>query len=146
MTNHYELLYIVSGNYTEDELLPIKEKIRELIEKADGKITLEDNLGKKKLTYPIKKTTQGYYLLYEFDLETVALKKLNHVLLLTGEIIRHLITKKSLTAPSMVEITQEQVATEKIKKQEEKVEKKDKIKLEDLDKKLDEILDSDVGL
>lgn len=149
MINHYELLYIVSANYAEDELGLVKDKVKELIVKAGGEIKAEDNLGKKKLAYPIKKATQGGYLLYEFDLEGGALKKLNNDLKLSNEVLRHLITKKSAAAKSLVEITQEKVEAEKSKKTEEikgKEEKKEKIKLEDLDQKLDEILDSDVGL
>ena len=145
MSNHYELLYIISGNYAEDELAPLKEKIKKIIEKNSGAITAEDNLGKKKLVYPIKKVNQGYYLIFEFDLEGAALKKLNNDLKLDNDVVRHLIVKKSIFSPSMVEITKEKSNAEKAKS-EEKDKKKDKIKLEDLDKKLDEILDSDVGL
>jgi ribosomal protein S6 len=57
MTNHYELLYLVPASYTEEELLPIKDNVAELIKKFGGRITLEDSLGKKKLAvYPIKTT------------------------------------------------------------------------------------------
>ena len=152
MTNHYELLYIVPANYTEDELGPLKETVKTLITKAGGTITLEDNLGKKKLVYPIKKAHNGYYLLYEFDLDGKALLKLNTDLKLTSEILRHLIVKQSAFAPNMIELTKENAKKEereaqkkpKEKKKEEKVDSR--IKLEELDKKLDEILDSDIEL
>jgi ribosomal protein S6 len=64
MTNHYELLYLVPANYTEEELVPIKEKVKELIKKFKGEVTFEDTIGKKKLAYPVAKNTQGYYLLF----------------------------------------------------------------------------------
>lgn len=153
MTNHYELLYLAAANYTEEELLPIKKKIKDTIGKFEGEITLEDSLGKKKFAYPINNNHQGYYLIYEFDLDGDKLKELNQDIKLTDEILRHLIVKKKLQTPSMLKTTEE-----RIKKAEEKISspvaekisakkaeaEKDKIKLEDLDERLDEILEGDI--
>jgi small subunit ribosomal protein S6 len=152
MINHYELLYLVGATYTEEELSPIKEKIKSMIEKFQGEITLEDNLGKKKLAYPVKKNHQGYYLLYEFDLEGSNLKDLNQNIKLANEILRHVIVKKKLKTPSLLKATKEKLETEeKVAKEEKETAKekriqndKDKIKLEDLDEKLDQILDGDI--
>ena len=84
MQNHYELLYLISGAYTEEELATIKEKVKNLIAKFEGQITFEDSFGKKKLAYPIKKAFHGYYLLYEFDLDGERLKDLSNGLKLMG--------------------------------------------------------------
>ncbi len=152
MINHYELLYLVPATYTEDELAPVKEKIKKIIEKFKGEITLEDSLGKKKLSYPIKKNHQGYYLLYEFDLPGEELKGLNQNLKLTNEILRHIIVKKKLKTPSLLKATKDKLeAEEKVSEEkketarEKKIQNdKEKVKLEDLDKKLDQILDGDI--
>jgi len=153
MTNHYELLYLVGANYTEEELTPIKEKIKELIKKIAGEITLEDNLGKKKLAYPISGNYQGYYLLYEFNLAGEKLKELNKNLKLTNEILRHIVVKKKLETPSLLKTTAEKLKTAEKKMKEIKTEaeketkaevEKGKIKLEDLDQRLDEILEGDI--
>jgi len=153
MTNHYELLYLVGANYTEEELVPIKEKIKETIKKLGGEITLEDSLGKKKLAYPIQTNYQGYYLLYEFDLSGEKLKELDKNLKLTNEILRHILVKKKLETPSLLKTTAEKLKTtekkmKEIKTEPEKAPKaetdKGKIKLEDLDQRLDEILEGDI--
>lgn len=156
MINHYELLYLVGANYTEEELVPLKEKVKQLVKKFEGEITLEDSLGKKKLAYPINKDNQGHYLLYEFDLDGEKLKDLDKELKLTNEVMRHIIVKRKLKTPSLLKTTAEKIKkeekkealekTEPIKDTEKKQEKdnKSKIKLEDLDKKLDEILDGDI--
>ena len=60
---HYELLYIVSNKYSEEELEPIKNKVNKIIEENGGKITFSEDWGKKKLCYPIKHFSYGYYLL-----------------------------------------------------------------------------------
>jgi len=158
MTEHYELLYLVPMSYTTDELKPIVEKVAALIKENDGTITKDDNLGKQKLAYPIKHLSHGYYLLYEFDLPKANLQKLNHALSLSHEVLRFLITKKKIKTEA--EIKAEKVLQEKLaKKKEKEIEKfkaekeevkekpkketgKEKISLEDLDKKLDEILDT----
>ena len=144
--NHYELLYLISATYSDEELIPIKEKIKELIEKHLGKITLEDNLGKKKLAYPIRQAHHGYYLIYEFDLEPEKKKELDRDIRLTPEVLRHQIITKKLFTPSMVEITEQKAKKEKEREKEAEKKKidKDKIKLEDLDQKLDEILEGDI--
>jgi small subunit ribosomal protein S6 len=146
MTKHYELLYLVPATYTDDELLPVKEKVKDLLKKFGGEITMEDSLGKKKLAYPIKKNFQGYYLLYEFDLEGSKLAELNKNLGMTNELLRHTIVTKNFKTPTIAQITEARAEKEESKAAEEKKEesKKDKIKLEDLDQRLDEILEGNI--
>ena len=50
---NYELLYIVSNQYTEDELKTIKDKVNTLLQKYGGVLGFTEFLGKKKLAYPI---------------------------------------------------------------------------------------------
>ncbi|OGY49537.1 MAG: 30S ribosomal protein S6 [Candidatus Buchananbacteria bacterium RIFCSPHIGHO2_02_FULL_45_11b] len=147
MTNHYELLYLVSAAYPEEDLAAIKEKVKDLIKKFEGQITFEDSFGKKKLAYPVKKAFHGYYLLYEFDLEGEKLKDLNNNLKLANEILRHIVVSKKpqsaqqraekKMAAKAVQIAETQVVEDKEKD-------KGKIKLEDLDQRLDEILGGDI--
>jgi len=146
LMNHYELLYLISASYSEDELTPLKETVKQLVEKHGGKINFEDSLGKKKLAYPINNIRNGYYLVYEFDIEPSNIVNLDRDLTLTAEVVRHQIVSKKLKSPTMVKITEEKIKKEKveIEKKEKAQADKEKIKLEDLDKKLDEILDGDL--
>ncbi|OGY43918.1 MAG: 30S ribosomal protein S6 [Candidatus Buchananbacteria bacterium RIFCSPHIGHO2_01_FULL_39_14] len=144
--NHYELLYLIPASFTEDELAPIQEKVKELLGRFQGEITLEENLGKKKLAYPIKHNHQGYYLLYEFDLPGENLKQLDRSLRLTQDILRHIIVKTPKIKPkpvSFLRTPREKLET-KIKTSESKEGEHEKIRLEDLDQKLDEILERDI--
>lgn len=156
---HYEMLYIVPISYSVDELKPVIDKIAKLIKEQDGEITLEDDLGKLKLAYPIKQQSHGHYQLFEFDLPKNNLKKLNDALSLANEILRFLIVKKKIkTAKQLAKekklqdklAKKKEQAIEEIKaakeepKEKPKEEKtKKKVSLEDLDKKLDEILDTE---
>jgi ribosomal protein S6 len=145
-------------SYTSEELKPIVEKVASLIKENNGAITKDDNLGKQKLAYTIKTFSHGYYLLYEFDLPKANLHKLNRALSLANEVLRFLIIKKKIK--SETDIKQEKALQERLAKNKEKeIEKmradkeevkekpkkessKEKVSLEDLDKKLDEILDT----
>lgn len=164
MTTHYELLYIITSKLTEEETEPINKQVLDLIEKNEGKITLQENYGKKKLAYPIKHHHNGYYRLFEFDLEPDKLGELEKKFMLTNEILRHQIFKKKLKTEEEIKKERELISKieekkEKAKEKEmeqeqaaaptattpadEKAPAKEKMKLEDLDKKLDEILGGD---
>jgi small subunit ribosomal protein S6 len=157
MTEHYELLYIIPAKYTAEEILPIIDRITAAIKDNGGEITRDDNLGKLKLAYPIKQTYQGYYILNEFDLKPLNLKKLDDTVKLDTDVLRHMIVKKKIKTTKEIEeerSAQERLLKEKeqeIKKDEEESkkeapvkEKEKKVSLEELDKKLDEILKDDI--
>ncbi|MDD5109959.1 MAG: 30S ribosomal protein S6 [Patescibacteria group bacterium] len=142
-TNRYELTYIVPTKYAEDELGGVIAQVRELVAKHGGKVTFEDNLGKKRLAYPIKQATIGYYLMAHFDLDPANLKALNRDLRLSSDVLRHLVAKRSevvhKVAPAPVTTAATQ-ATQEVRKQEEQ----SQAKLADLDRKLDELLTKDI--
>ncbi|PIV52167.1 30S ribosomal protein S6 [Candidatus Falkowbacteria bacterium CG_4_10_14_0_2_um_filter_36_22] len=152
--SHYELLYIISNEYTEKELNPIIEKVKNLIKDNEGNITYGEEWGKKRLAYPIKNSNFGYYNLLEFDLEGKKLSKIDRLLTMMKEVLRHqIVIKKKKTA---LEINKEKIISEKIaakkiaeektneeKENKEKTKNTDKINLDDLDKKLDKILNTD---
>ncbi|MFA5128979.1 MAG: 30S ribosomal protein S6 [Patescibacteria group bacterium] len=143
---HYELLFIIPGKYTEEEMEAISGKINETVKKYGGEITSTDNLGSKKLAYPIADVQVGNYLVIEFNSEAEKIKELEGELKLTQEVLRFSITLKKLK-------TQEDIEAEKIRKEkmvqkqkaeEVKAEPAPKVSLEELDKKLGEILEGDI--
>jgi len=160
--SHYELLYILSGDHTIDEAPKLADKIKSIVSDSGAKITYEEDLGKKKLAYPIKRNYHGYYELLEFNLEADKVGALNNVLRLMPEVIRHqIVNKKEKTLEELAaekksreaaetrkteELKKELEATEEVRKEEPKPreDKKSKLSLEDLDKKLDEILDDTI--
>ncbi|MBU1864723.1 MAG: 30S ribosomal protein S6, partial [Candidatus Omnitrophica bacterium] len=152
---HYEMLFIIPNKYTDNEAVEIASKIKTIVSENGGEITHEANWGKKKLAYPIDRNHHGYYNLIEFDAEREKLAKIDRLLRMMSEVLRHQIVRKKLktikeieeekkiaekiAAKSMEKIEAEE-KEEKAKKQDEKPEKK--VDLEDLDEKLDKILDT----
>lgn len=100
----YELLYIIPNKYSEDEAKKIHSKILELAKKNGFEVTNEENLGSKKLAYPIKHAYYGYYFLIHFKLaEKANLVSFNQKLGIMPEVLRSQIVKyKEL--PQKVEI------------------------------------------
>lgn len=163
---HYELLYLISNKFSEEEIKPIAEKVNNLIINNQGKIAQGVNLGKKRLAYPIKGFRFGYYILVEFDMPGVNLINVDHALRMMSEILRQQIVLKELKTEE--QINQDKKIAEKIAARSMKEEKlarekvlarraapaetaqptakttdKDKVDLKDLDEKLDKILETD---
>ena len=108
---NYELLYIISNQYTEDEAKSIKEKIDGVIKSHGGVIGYENLMGKRKLAYPIDKIAHGYYTLTEFELEDgTKLKEINDFLRLDKEILRAQVIAKKKITPEEIERQKKQEA------------------------------------
>lgn len=148
---HYELLYLISNKFSEDELAPIAEKINKMIIDNQGEITQQEAWGKKRLSYAIKGFIYGYYNLVEFNLAGEKLKDVERALRMASEILRHQIVKKKVLSAQQIAKDKKiaaKIAAKAEKEEKEVIEKektteKEKINLEDLDKKLDKILDTD---
>lgn len=168
MTNHYELTYIVPMSYTIDELPAITKKVAAILTEHGAEKLKEVSLGKLKLAYQLNKFSHGYYQVVEFDAPGQSLIEVNKALKLTNEVLRYLLVSKRIKGEEELRI--EQRLREKIAKQslerksifdEETDEEdtkparkpaapvrthvaapieKEKVNMEDLDKKLDEIL------
>lgn len=141
---HYELLFIISNRFTEDEAKKSVDRVLAIVKELDGEITLSDFWGKKRLAYAIQHENFGYYQLTEFNIERDQLKQLDEKLRLDSEVIRFMVVKKALKTEA--QLKKEQANKEKLavkKAGEVKVEKVTAPEvLENLDKKLDDILNA----
>lgn len=87
---NYELTVLVHPDL-EMNPEPAIAKVKELIEKNGGKITKEVNDGKKRLAYPIRGQDFAVYFYYEVELPAEAPAKIEGVLNITDEVLRHLL-------------------------------------------------------
>lgn len=136
----YELLYIISNEFSEDEVKPIAEKVNNLIKESQGDVVRSEEWGKKRLAYQIKKFNYGYYNLVEFNLPAVNLFKLERSIRLANDILRHQIVRKDPRKMAKARIIREVETIKPVK--EEKSEKEKRADLKDLDEKLDRILET----
>lgn len=86
----YETVMVLSTAINEEETAALVEKFKGLIEK-NGTVESVDEWGKRKLAYPIKDETDGYYVLINFSSEVDFPAELDRVYKITDGILRTLI-------------------------------------------------------
>ena len=87
---NYELTVLIHPDL-EMNLDAATNKIKDLIAKNGGKITKEENDGKKRLAYPIQGQDFAVYYYYELELPAEAPAKISATLNITDEVLRHLL-------------------------------------------------------
>ncbi|MCA1624323.1 MAG: 30S ribosomal protein S6 [Acidobacteria bacterium] len=63
----YEVMYIGTPDAAEDDITQLNEAIEKLIANEGGTVVRTDNMGRRPLAYPIRKKTEGYYVLFEVE-------------------------------------------------------------------------------
>ena len=92
MTRVYELMLVLRPDFGLDE-----KQTRDLVAKliGDRKITEVTLMGKKRLAYPIKKQTEGVYVVVKFTGEPLNIGLFEKQTKLGTDVLRFLITAKS---------------------------------------------------
>ena len=90
MERDYEGFMILDPTLSEDAVE--KEATRIAASFPEGKATCQ-NLGRKKFAYPIKKQTQGYYLLCNFNADAQKRTELEQTLRANPALLRYLIIR-----------------------------------------------------
>ena len=69
MVKQYETVFIVTPDLSDDQMKETVEKYTNFLKERGAEIIYTNNWGMRKLAYPIKKKTTGYYYLIEFKAE-----------------------------------------------------------------------------
>ena len=69
MVNRYETVFIVTPVLSEEQMKETVEKYTNFLKEHGAEIVYTNNWGMRKLAYPIKKKTTGFYYLIEFNAE-----------------------------------------------------------------------------
>ncbi len=89
----YEVLFIIDPD-KENAFKEITGSIAEAITKSRGKINKEENWGKQRLAYIIRKHRDGIYYKLDFSIEPSEIAGLNNSYKLNANILRTMITAK----------------------------------------------------
>ena len=166
---NYELLYIIPAQYADTEIDALCAKIAKMMEGTGAKVTRNESLGKIKLAYTVKQQRHGTYVLVHFEAEPSSIKEMERQLRLADEVLRHIVVERDVrtdrkqyviasyvaplseeardtrklmgaTAPMMAasRVAPFVDAAQPVRAEEASM------SMEELDKKLDEILDKDV--
>lgn len=85
--NPYELLLIITPDHDETEAETLTNQVKDIIERG-GTVLKVDPWGKRRLAYPIRKRTEGYYVLYIFESPPGFVAELNQALRVIEAILR----------------------------------------------------------
>ena len=88
--NPYELLLIITPDYDESEAAALTDQVKSIIENG-GTLLKVDPWGKKRLAYPIRKRSEGYYVLYIFESAPSFVAELNQSLRVIETILRYMV-------------------------------------------------------
>lgn len=89
----YDLNVILDPNLNETQLKLEKDAITAQIERVEGEVQELDEWGNKRLAYPIRKLSEGYYLIYKLALSESAPRQLTTNLRLRDNVMRVLVTR-----------------------------------------------------
>jgi len=89
----YELTVLIHPDLEVDLEKPLA-KVRDIVTTAGGTIVKEDNWGKKRLAYPIKKQDFAIYVYFDVQLPADAPLKISNIFNITDEVIRYLLVKQ----------------------------------------------------
>jgi len=90
--NKYEVMFIAKP-LEDAEVDPIAEFVSNLIKKNGGNVEKVDRWGKRHLAYPVKKQTDGNYVLINFEADPAVIKEIDRVMKIQDNILKHLIVK-----------------------------------------------------
>ncbi|HPI66984.1 MAG TPA: 30S ribosomal protein S6 [bacterium] len=156
--NNQHNLFVLLPNFTEEQTEQIILELQELIKKHGGEITAEEKLGKRKLSYPVKKMRHGAYLNYVLESSKLNWPALQKDLRLKPDVLRFELSRFVVRGDEVknvinydedkngdkFSVAQEVLtpAVDNIKEEiREKIKKENKISLEELDQKLDDLLE-----
>lgn len=92
MVQHYELMVAFPGTMNEATLAEAKQQVIDTIT-TKGTITVQCDLPRRRLAYPIGKETFGFYSVIQFDLDTAELLQVSTSLKLNTNVLRYLLVK-----------------------------------------------------
>lgn len=90
---NYEVMFILDPALDEEKRNATIETVKGIIA-AEGEVGEVDEWGLRKLTYPIQKKNEGYYVVIEFKAQPTLPKELDRRLKISDNVMRHLIVNK----------------------------------------------------
>ena len=88
----YELMLLLRPDLEDDKLQSAVEKVTRAIVNAGGSLSKVSPWGKRRLAYDIGQFREASYFLIHFDIEPVQVRGIERGLLISEEILRHLVT------------------------------------------------------
>ena len=95
--NCYETLFVVKPTLTDEETVAQITKIKEVLTKEGAELVGTNDMGMRKLAYPVQKNDRGYYTVLFYKAEGTVITELERNLKINEEVIKFLTVKYSNT-------------------------------------------------
>jgi small subunit ribosomal protein S6 len=89
----YELMLVIRPDVADDKSQALVDRTTRQIVSAGGQIVKVAPWGRRRLAYPIDRHREGSYQIILFEAPAPAILELEHTLLITEEVLRHLVTR-----------------------------------------------------
>ncbi len=99
----YELMLLLRPDLEDDKLQSAVEKVTRAIVNAGGSLSKVSPWGKRRLAYNIQAFREASYFLIHFDIEPGQVRGIERGLLISEEILRHLVTVIEDRGPARAE-------------------------------------------
>ena len=95
--NCYETLFVVKPTLTEEEIAAQITKVKDVLAKEGAELVGTDDMGMRKLAYPVQKNDRGYYTVLFYKAEGTVINELERNLKINEDVIKFLTVKYSNT-------------------------------------------------
>jgi small subunit ribosomal protein S6 len=83
-------MYIGTPDAADDDITKLNEAIEQMITKEGGSVVRTDNMGRRRLAYPINKKTEGHYVLFEIEDSGQTIAELERRMRVNDTIMRYI--------------------------------------------------------
>jgi small subunit ribosomal protein S6 len=96
----YELMLIIRPDVADDKSQALVDRTTRGIVTAGGQIVKVAPWGRRRLAYPIDRHREGSYHIILFEAPTDSIVELEHTLLITEEVLRHMVIRVERSSKS----------------------------------------------
>jgi small subunit ribosomal protein S6 len=96
----YELMLVFSPEAPDDRIAAIIDRTTRQITADGGQIVKVAPWGRRRLAYPIDRHREGAYHIVVFEAPTTAIAEMERAILITEEVLRHLVVRQERPARS----------------------------------------------
>ena len=89
----YELMLVLRPDVADDKSQALIDRTTRGISASGGQIVKVAPWGRRRLAYPIDRHREGSYHIILFEAPSDSIVELEHTLLITEEVLRHLVTR-----------------------------------------------------
>jgi len=89
----YETLFVVKPTLTEEEIAAAITKVKNVLAKEGAELVGTNDMGMRKLAYPVEKNDRGYYTILFYKAEGTVINELERNLKISEDVIKFLSVK-----------------------------------------------------